>query len=115
MTGQALDDWRGGWVLVELNGVVLDVDVVADAKELLTVLVGAGEQDGGHSDDVAHGQLAVVRGVTLHASKSKQTKSQWEPINVKSNPNLREPFLKDHGKSTLFLCLALMALRVDAC
>lgn len=78
MTGQTLNDRCGRWVLVELNLVVLDVDIVADAKELLAVLVGACEQDGGHTDDIAHGQLAMVRGITLHASKSKKTKSQWE-------------------------------------
>ena len=53
--GESLDDGGGGRVLVQLSVVVLNVDVVADAQELLAVLVGAGEQDGSHAHDVAHG------------------------------------------------------------
>ena len=40
---KALDDGSGGRVLDKLRAVILHVDVVADAKELLAILVGAGE------------------------------------------------------------------------
>ena len=62
---EALDEGLGGRVLVELGAVVLDVHVVADAEELLAVLVAARQQDGSDAHDVVHWQLAVVRCVAL--------------------------------------------------
>ena len=63
---QALDDWLLRRVLVELGVVVLDVHVVADAEELLAVLVAAREQDGSDADDVVHWQVLVVWSIALH-------------------------------------------------
>ena len=63
--GESLNDGGGRWVLIQLHIVVLNVDVVADAEELLTVLVRACEENSGHSNDVAHWQVAWVWGVSL--------------------------------------------------
>ena len=53
------------WVLVELRVVILYVDVVADAEELLAILVAAGEQNGRHAHNVIHGKLAVIWRISL--------------------------------------------------
>lgn len=62
---QTLNDGLGRWVLVELRAIILDIHVVADAEELLAVLVAAGEEDGGHADDVVDWQVAVIWRIAL--------------------------------------------------
>ena len=67
---KAGDHGRSGRVLVELGAVVLDVHVVADAEELLAILVGAGEEDGGDADDVSDGKVAVVGCISLFDTRN---------------------------------------------
>jgi len=50
-----------GWVLVHLWFIVLNVYVVADTKEFLVLLVGAREEDGCHSHDVANWHSCHIR------------------------------------------------------
>lgn len=64
---ESLDNRGGGWCLVQLRGVVLDVDVVSDAEELLAVLVAASEEDGSDADNVANRQAGVIRCVALES------------------------------------------------
>ena len=62
---QAVDVWMLWRVLDHLLVVVLHVDVVADTQELLAVLVGAGEQDCGDTNDVGLGELRGIRRFSL--------------------------------------------------
>ena len=62
---QALDYGLSRRVLVELWAVILYIDVVADAEELLAILVAAGEQNGRHAHNVIHGKLAVIWRISL--------------------------------------------------
>ena len=64
---EALDDGCCRRVFVELRGVVLYVDIVANTKELLAVLVGACKKDGCDSDDVVDRQVIMVRCITLYS------------------------------------------------
>ena len=75
---EALDYGLGGRVLVELGAVILHVHVVADAQELLAVLVAARQQDGGDAHDVIHWQLAVIRCVALSVQKSIRSRSSMD-------------------------------------
>ena len=62
---EALDHRLSRRVLIELSLVVLNVDVVADAKELLIVLVAARQEHSSDTDDVRHGESRRIRSITL--------------------------------------------------
>ena len=62
---EASDDWLLWRVLVQLGSVVLYVDVVSTSKELLAVLVGAGEENCGNTDDVVWREIGDTWRFTL--------------------------------------------------
>lgn len=62
---EALDGGRGRWVLIEFGAVVLDIDVVSNAEELLAILVGTCEQHSCDAHDVRHWQLIVIWRISL--------------------------------------------------
>ena len=71
MPVEAFDVDLGGWVLVQLGLVVLDVAVVANSEEFLVVLVTAGEQHSCDTDDIVGWDFRNVRRASLiHASVS---------------------------------------------
>ena len=85
---EALDYGLGGRVLVELGAVILHVHVVADAQELLAVLVAARQQDGGDAHDVIHWQLAVIRCVALSVQKSIRSRSSMDGFKNSIEPKV---------------------------
>ena len=62
---QAVDVWVLWRILIHLLVVVLHVDVVSDTQEFLAVLVRAGEEDGGDTNDVGLGELRRIRRFSL--------------------------------------------------
>ena len=69
VTAEALDHRLSRRVLVELRLVVLNVGVVADAEELLVILVAARQQHSSDTNDVRHGEARRIRRITLVLTK----------------------------------------------
>ena len=57
VTRQAGDVWMLWRLLIHLRCVVLHVDIVTNTQEFLAVLVGAGEQHCGNTNDVSLWEL----------------------------------------------------------
>ena len=70
VAAEALDHRLSRRVLIELRRVVLNVDVVADAEELLVILVAARQQHSSDTNDVRHGEARRIRSIALVLTKT---------------------------------------------
>ena len=81
MTAEALDHRLSRRVLIEFRRVVLNVDVVADAEELLVILVAARQQHSSDTNDIRHGEARRIRSITLvftkHCGQYSHTQKRW--------------------------------------
>ena len=57
------------WVLVEFGVVILNIHIVAYAKEFLTIFVATCEQDGSDAHNIVNWELAVIRSIALQKTK----------------------------------------------
>ena len=65
VTSQFVNDWLHGWVLIEFLVFIEVVDIVTNSEELL-VVVGAGEQDTCHTNNIILRDAAYIWWVTLY-------------------------------------------------